>query len=96
MEEQKVAGIHGTVLLFDNQIPELWEEFHRFNKKYLKTAGAVYSICETKQTTYTKDGNISYTVIVVKNWMARRILKFMSARYGHLMTRIIRLRFIFQ
>lgn len=67
-----MAGIHGTVSLFDNQIPELWEEFHRFNKKYLKTAGAVYSICETKQTTYTKDGNISFTVIVVKNWMARR------------------------
>lgn len=38
-----MAGIHGTVSLFDNQIPELWEEFHRFNKKYLKTAGALFN-----------------------------------------------------
>lgn len=63
-EEQKIAGIRGTVSLFDNEIPELWEEYLRFHKKDLKTAGAGYSICETKQTTYTKDGNISFSVII--------------------------------
>ena len=45
-EEQKIAGIRGTVSLFDNEIPELWEEYLRFHKKYLKTAGAGYSICK--------------------------------------------------
>lgn len=64
MEERKVAGIRGSVALSDNQIPALWEAFLRRYKKKFDFTGTGYSICETQQTAYTKEGDISFSVVV--------------------------------
>lgn len=63
LEETKIAGLRGTTSLSDNRIPELWKQFHSLRKEVF-AAPVGYSICETKQTAYTKDGNVLFSVMV--------------------------------
>lgn len=64
LEETKVAGFRGTVSLSDNRIPELWGRFLRVCKDMDVFTGVGYSICETQQTAYTKDGDVAFSVLV--------------------------------
>lgn len=63
-EETRVAGLRGTTALSDNRLPELWAEFMRLHKDLFMAAGAGYGICETQQTTYTKDGDVLFAAMV--------------------------------
>lgn len=64
LKETRVAGLRGTTSLSDNRFPELWEEFLHLHKDLFIAAGAGYCICETQQTTYTKDGDVLFTAMV--------------------------------
>lgn len=64
LKETRVAGLRGTTSLFDNRLPGLWEEFLRLYKDLYAAAGAGYGICETRQTVYTKDGDVWFAVMV--------------------------------
>ena len=64
LKETKVAGLRGTTSLSNNRLPGLWEGFIRLHKDLFMTAGAGYGICETQQTTYTKDGDVLFAVMV--------------------------------
>ncbi len=64
MEETKVVGIRGNAAFSDNQIPALWERFLRLYKDMASFTGTGYSICETQQAAYTKEGDISFSVVV--------------------------------
>ena len=64
MGARKVAGLRGTVALSDNQIPTLWERFLRQYKNREPFTGRGYSICETQRAAYTKEGDISFSVVV--------------------------------
>lgn len=63
LEETKIAGLRGTTSLSDNRIPELWKQFQSLRKEVF-AAPVGYSICETKQTAYTKDGDVLFSVMV--------------------------------
>lgn len=70
-DEIKVAGIRGNTSLSNNQIPELWEYFLRFHINSYHFTGIGYSICETQQTAYTEEGDVSFSVLIgssVKNF----------------------------
>lgn len=62
--ETKVAGLRGTTSLSDNRLPGLWEKFLYIDKDLFADAGVGYGICETQQTTYTKDGDVLFSVMV--------------------------------
>lgn len=64
LKETKVAGFRGTLSLFDNRIPELWERFLRVCKDVDAFTGIGYSICETQQTAYAEDGDVAFSVVV--------------------------------
>ena len=64
LEEMKVIGLRSTTSLFDNRLPGLWEQFLVLHKELFTESGVGVSICETQQTTYTKDGNVSFAVLV--------------------------------
>lgn len=64
LKETRVAGLRGTTSLSDNRLPGLWEEFMRLHNDLFLAAGAGYGICETQQTTYTKDGDVLFAVMV--------------------------------
>lgn len=64
MEETTVAGIRGTTSVSDNQIPGLWTQFRELYTDRIIPGSAGYSICETKQTVYTQDGDVSFTLMV--------------------------------
>ena len=63
LDETKVAGIRGTTSLSDNRLPGLWAQFHGLNQNIF-TAPVGYSICETQNTAYTKDGDVLYSVMI--------------------------------
>lgn len=64
LEETRVAGLRGTTSLSDNRLPELWEEFLRSYPDFYRSTGIGYGICETQQTTYARDGDVSFSVMV--------------------------------
>lgn len=64
MREKKVAGLRGSTSLFTNKLPGLWEQFGDIHKELFASARPCVSICETQQTTYTKDGDVSFRVMV--------------------------------
>lgn len=64
LKETKIAGLRGTTSLSDNRLPGLWEQFLRLHKELFAAAGAGYGVCETQQTIYTKDGDVSFTAMV--------------------------------
>ncbi|WP_343250098.1 AraC family transcriptional regulator [Diplocloster hominis] len=63
LQETKVAGLRGTTSLSDNRIPKLWEQYQLLHKKLSVTADAGYIICETQQTAYAKDGDVTFSVM---------------------------------
>lgn len=63
-EDIQIAGLRGATTRSDNRIPELWQEFLRLAGASLRSSGGGYEICETQQTTYTKDGDVSFSVLV--------------------------------
>lgn len=64
LEETKIAGLRGMTSLSDNRLPSLWSEFLHLYKELFAEAGVGYGICETQQTVYTKDGDVSFTALV--------------------------------
>lgn len=64
LEETRVAGLRGTTSLSDNRLPELWEEFLRSYPDFYRSTGIGYGICETQQTTYARDGDVLFSVMV--------------------------------
>lgn len=64
MEEVKIAGLRGTTSLSDNQLPHLWGEFLHLYQNHFAATNVGYGICETQQTTYTKNGDVSFAVMV--------------------------------
>ena len=64
LEETRVAGLRGTTSLSDNRLPAMWEEFLRLHKGLFEAAGAGYGICETRDTAYTKDGDVWFAAMV--------------------------------
>lgn len=63
-EEIRLAGIRGTTKLSDNQLPGLWERLQKLQKEVTDGGCIGYGVCETQQTTYTKDGDMEFSVIV--------------------------------
>lgn len=57
LEETKVAGLRGMTSLSDNRLPALWEQF-------LHSTGIGCGICETQRTTYTREGDVSFSALV--------------------------------
>lgn len=64
LEETRIAGIWGTTSLFENQLPQLWGQFIQQYKSLYDSSDIGYCICETQQTTYAKDGDVSFSVMV--------------------------------
>lgn len=62
--EIKLAGIRGTTTLSDNQLPDLWAQFRQLQKDVISGQCVGYGVCETQQATYTKDGDVSFSVLV--------------------------------
>lgn len=63
LKENRIVGIRGITTLSDNQIPQLWKQFLSFNDNFA-TKEIGYEICETQQTTYTKEGDVSFSVFI--------------------------------
>ena len=63
-EAVTVAGIRANVALTNNRLPELWACFLRLYEQYASCAGIGYSVCETLQTCYTKEGDVAFSVLV--------------------------------
>ena len=66
----KTAGIRGTTSLFNNSLPQLWEQFLSLDSDLFVSGGERYCICETLNTVYSEDGNVSFSVMLggaVKN-----------------------------
>ncbi|WP_041138067.1 AraC family transcriptional regulator [Beduini massiliensis] len=64
IDEIRIMGIRGTTMLSDNKIPQLWAQFLSIYDKSFTPKRAGYEICETLQTTYTKDGDVSFSVMI--------------------------------
>ena len=64
LEETRVAGLRGMTSLSDNRLPGLWEQFLRSYPDFYRSTGVGYGICETQQTTYEKDGDVAFSVMV--------------------------------
>ena len=64
LEAMKIAGLRGKTTLSDNQLPGLWNQFIKLHKELLTSSGLGISVCETQQTTYTKNGDVSFSVLI--------------------------------
>lgn len=64
IKEIKLIGTRGTTTLSDNKIPQLWDQFLSIYNKFFTMKQAGYEICETQHTTYTKDGDVSFSVFI--------------------------------
>lgn len=64
MDEVKLAGIRGATSLSDNRLPQLWEQFKRLHTSYFGTGFLGYGVCETQQTVYAPNGDVSFAVMV--------------------------------
>ena len=64
LKEMKIADVRGTTSLSQNRLPGLWEEFLRLRGERGRFASDEgYGICETQQTVYTQDGDVSFSVV---------------------------------
>ncbi|WP_290759775.1 AraC family transcriptional regulator [Anaerostipes sp.] len=64
LEETKVAGLRGITSISDNRLPGLWEQYLCLHQELFAASGTGYCICETSQTTYTKEGDTEFSVLV--------------------------------
>lgn len=64
LPKTRVAGLRGTTSLSDNRLPALWERFLSFYPEFYCATGIGYGICETQQTVYTKEDDVSFSVMV--------------------------------
>lgn len=64
MKETTIVGIRGMTSLSDNRIPGLWEQFLYDYKDFYNSIKIGYSICEMQGTTYTKDGDVLFPVMI--------------------------------
>lgn len=67
LEATKIAGIRGDTSRSNNRLPQLWDQFlslHRLHKNIYGSTTIGYGICETQQTVYTADGDVSFSTIV--------------------------------
>lgn len=58
--ETRLAGLRGATSLSDNRLPALWERFLALRP----APGPWYGVCETQQTAYTPDGDVSFSALV--------------------------------
>lgn len=63
-EEIKIAGLRDITSISQNRIPQLWDQFLRFHGDLYELSKTAYSICETRQTAYTADGDVTFSVMV--------------------------------
>lgn len=63
-EEIKIAGLRDITSISQNRIPQLWDQFLRFHGDLYELSKTAYSICETRQTVYTTDGDVTFSVMV--------------------------------
>lgn len=63
-EEIKIAGLRGATSISQNRIPQLWDQFLRHHRNLYELTGTAYSICETRQTVYAEDGDVTFSVMV--------------------------------
>lgn len=63
LDETKIAGLRGTTSLSDNRLPALWKQFREIPADYF-AAGTRYGICETQQTVYSNEGDVSFSALV--------------------------------
>ena len=63
-EEIKIAGLRDITSISQNRIPQLWDQFLRFHGDLYELSKTAYSICETRQTVYTADGDVTFSVMV--------------------------------
>lgn len=63
-KEIKLTGIRGFTSLSDNRLPDLWKQLLMLQKEANGCSCIGYGICETRQTIYTKDGDLSFSVFV--------------------------------
>ena len=73
LDETEIAGIRGTTSLSNNRLPELWARFLKIQESHFNMQGPGYGVCETQNTVYTKDGDVSFSVLVgspVTGWDA--------------------------
>ena len=59
-----LVGQRGTTTLFDNRIPDLWQQFLNECAAWVDASTTGYSVCETLSTVYTQDGDTSFSVFV--------------------------------
>lgn len=64
LEAVTIAGLRSMTSVFDNQIPHLWERFLRLHAAHFQSSGLGYEVCETPQTAYTPEGNVTFSVMV--------------------------------
>lgn len=64
MKETMIEGIREMISLSDNRIPELWEQFLYDYRDFYNSIKIGYSICEMQGTTYTKDGDVLFPVMI--------------------------------
>lgn len=64
IEEITIVGIKEVTSLSDNKIPKLWQQLHQNYKDLYDSKEIGYSICETQNTIYTKDGDVLFSVMV--------------------------------
>ena len=62
-EEIKIAGLRDITSISRNRIPQLWDQFLRFHGDLYELSKTAYSICETRQTVYTADGDVTFSVM---------------------------------
>ena len=63
-EEIKIAGLRDITSISQNRIPQLWDQFLRFHGDLYELTETAYSICETRQTAYAEDGDVTFSVMV--------------------------------
>lgn len=64
IEELSLIGIRGDTTLKDNQLPRLWKQYIDSTITIFNTGVPGYSICETENATYTKDGDMRFSMFI--------------------------------
>lgn len=63
-QEIKLAGIRGITSRSDNRLPSMWEQLLHLQQELVGHRCIGYGVCETQQTVYAKDGDVSFSTLV--------------------------------